>query len=162
MRPTIGSWWRKGSTSKRAAIDRERIHSRENGTVVTRECIRSQVILTIAGAALWLALSSCQLGGSSPPAQVGPVSLRVGESATISLYTHCGILAVTINGMAFYADPPLSDGNGNPPSGWGNPTDIGTVTLTTATTADFTDSKGNRAHFTSAPAGPAPTILPCF
>ena len=71
------------------------------------------------------------------------------------------MLVVTINGTAYYADPPLSDGNANPPAGWGNPYDHGQITLTTATTADFIDGNGNKAHFTSAPRGPTPTLLPC-
>jgi hypothetical protein len=113
-----------------------------------------------AGIALLL-LSGCWFGGSTPAAQVGSVSLKVGESATIALYTHCGVLEVTINGTPYYAEPALSDGNGNPPTGWGNPTDVGTITLTTASTADFSDSHGNKAHFVSNPTGPAPTIQPC-
>ena len=108
-----------------------------------------------------LALAGCDLPGTPPPAQAGPLSLKVGESTTYALYTHCGVLAVTINGTPYYADPPLSDANGNPPAGWGNPQDIGVITLTTATTADFSDSSGHKAHFTSTPAGPPPTIPLC-
>src|SRR5712692_8365848 len=39
------------------------------------------------------------------------------------LYTHCGILYLDLNGTRYYADPPVSDGNGNPGPGWGNPFD---------------------------------------
>lgn len=115
----------------------------------------------IAGAAVFVLVPGCLVGGSSAPAAFDPLTLKPGESATYALYTHCGVLEVTINGTPYYADPPLSDGNGNPPAGWGNPMDIGQITLTTATTADFRDASGHRAHFTSRPAGPTPTIQVC-
>jgi hypothetical protein len=108
-----------------------------------------------------LAVSAC--GGSSPsPGNAGGnVTLQVGQSTQYTLYTHCGILDVTINSLAYYAEPPLSDVSGNPPAGWGNPFDGGVITLTTATTADFRDAAGHTAHFTSAPKGPTPTIGMC-
>jgi hypothetical protein len=108
------------------------------------------------------ALAGCVIGGDNTATNPGgPLSLRVGETTAYSLLTHCGVLYVTINGTTFYADPPLSDGNWNPPAGWGNPMDSGQITLTTATTADFSDESGHRAHFTSTPSGPAPTIQLC-
>jgi hypothetical protein len=84
------------------------------------------------------------------------------RSLAYRLYTHCGVLDANINGTTYFADPPLSDGSGNPPAGWGNPFDDGVMTLTTQTTADFRDSKGNKAHFTTTPKGPTPTIQICF
>ena len=116
----------------------------------------------IAGALLAVALAGCMIGGDKTQINPsGPLSLKVGETAQYPLYTHCGVLYVTINGTTFYADPPLSDGSGNPPAGWGNPSDTGQITLTTATTADFSDASGHRAHFTSKPSGPTPTIQLC-
>ena len=91
----------------------------------------------------------------------GNVLISIGESRAYRLYTHCGILYATINGTTFYADPALGDASGNPPPGWGNPFDDGDMTLTTATTADFSDHAGNHAHFTSSPSGPTPTQLMC-
>ena len=129
--------------------------------MIERRSSRLPPALAIAVAALILLPPSCVFGGSSPPAQVGPLTLKPGESATYSLYTHCGVIEVTINGTPYYADPPLSDGNGNPPAGWGNPYDAGTITLTTATSADFQDAKGNKAHFISNLSGPAQTVPTC-
>jgi len=78
------------------------------------------------------------------------------------LYTHCGVLYLDLNGTRYYADPPVSDGNGNPGPGWGNPFDNGTVTVVDANTVVFTDPSGNRARFTAHPASGIPTIYPCM
>ena len=108
-------------------------------------------------------LTSLGCGGSpaNSDAPGASVSIKVGSSAPYRLYTHCGVLAASINGQIYYADPPLTDGSGNPPSGWGNPYDDGDMTLRTATTADFRDSAGHTAHFTSTPQGPTPSIPIC-
>jgi hypothetical protein len=42
---------------------------------------------------------------------------------------------------------PLTDGAGNPPSGWGNPYQDGTMTLLSPSTAVFRDSAGHRVLF---------------
>ena len=42
---------------------------------------------------------------------------------------------------------PLSDGAGNPPAGWENPYDAGTMTLVSATEAVFTDGAGHSVVF---------------
>ncbi len=89
------------------------------------------------------------------------MSIKVGDSAAYRLYTHCGILSASINGETYYADPPLSDGSGNPPAGWGNPYDDGDITLQTATTAEFHDQAGHTAHLTSTPQGTTPSIPIC-
>ena len=63
------------------------------------------------------------------------------------LHTHCGVDEAKI-GMRFYeAVTPLSDGSGNPPAGWGNPYQAGTMTLVSATQAVFTDKGGHRVVF---------------
>jgi hypothetical protein len=58
------------------------------------------------------------------------------------LYTHCGIQWAQINGRWWRAQHRLSDGNGNPPAGWGNPFQAGTLSLTTKSTARFTSTAG--------------------
>jgi hypothetical protein len=114
---------------------------------------------------LALATVMTSLGCTSSPANSdapgASVSINVGSSAPYRLYTHCGVLSASINGQTYYAEPPLTDGSGNPPSGWANPYDDGDMTLRTATTADFRDPAGNTAHFTSTPRGPTPSILTC-
>jgi hypothetical protein len=73
------------------------------------------------------------------------------ERSTLSfgyqLYTHCGIYEAKIGNAYYVAVRPLDDGNGNPPSGWANPYQRGTVTLASATSAVFTDSLGHRVEF---------------
>lgn len=71
----------------------------------------------------------------------------VGVSYQFQLYTHCGLdwpLAMDFDGS--FWDPigpgPASDGNGNPPVGFGNPIDRGTVTLISPTLAHYRSSTG--------------------
>jgi len=59
------------------------------------------------------------------------------------LYTHCGIEWARIDGTFWRARHPLSDGNGNPPRGWGNPLQAGTLTVLSRTTARFTSPAGS-------------------
>jgi len=68
---------------------------------------------------------------------------------TYRLYTHCGIHRIAYQDRMFLAAPALDDGNGNPPAGWGNPFDDGTLAIAGGS-ADFVDVKGNRAHFREA------------
>lgn len=98
-------------------------------------------------------------GYGPQPRTDGPIA--VSQTKPYRLYTHCGVISITLNHKTFYADPALTDGSGNPPKGWGNPYDDGEVTLTSATTADFLDSDGHRAHFSSAGASGAPTVQHC-
>ena len=58
------------------------------------------------------------------------------------LYTHCGINGALIGGQWWRADPPLDDGNGNPPDGWGNPYQHGTLAAVDETTLLFTADSG--------------------
>lgn len=60
-----------------------------------------------------------------------------------ALYTHCGIEWARIDGVFWQATRPLSDGNGNPPLGWGNPYQQGRLTLTSRTTAEFSSPAGS-------------------
>lgn len=96
---------------------------------------------------------STSVGGSS-----GPVGSGISRT-TYRLYTHCGIHRIDNQGRTYLADPALDDGNANPPPGWGNPVDEGTLTLTPGF-ADFTDARGNHAHFHEViGASPAPRCM---
>jgi hypothetical protein len=83
--------------------------------------------------------------GASAPPQAPPVSAA--NSMPYDLYTHCGIDEARINGRFYEAAKPLSDGNSNPPPGWGNPYQHGTMTLASPSAAVFTDSAGHRVVF---------------
>ncbi|MBO0836017.1 MAG: hypothetical protein J2P28_10930 [Actinobacteria bacterium] len=73
-----------------------------------------------------------------------------GSGVTIEqyrLYTHCGIDEALIQGKYYVADHPLSDGQGNPPAGWDNPYQVGTMKLVPPSQAVFTDSIGHHVTF---------------
>jgi hypothetical protein len=97
-----------------------------------------------------LALAGC---GSTPAPVTKP---RPSPAATpwstpppsrFALYTHCGIREARIAGRYYVVDKPLGDGNGNPPAGWNNPFQDGTMTLSSPSTAVFRDSKGHHVTF---------------
>ena len=59
------------------------------------------------------------------------------------LYTHCGIQWAKIDGTFWRAKHQLSDGSGNPPVGWGNPFQDGTLVFISPTTARFDSPAGS-------------------
>ncbi len=65
------------------------------------------------------------------------------RSEPYRLYTHCGIEWARILGTFWRTAAPLSDGHGNPPAGWGNPFQDGTLTFTSPGTAVFRSTAGN-------------------
>lgn len=81
--------------------------------------------------------------GSAPAAEGSPTPVdtqpAIDEQAAtdFDLYTHCGINGTMIAGRWWQADPPLSDGHGNPPTGWGNPSQPGTLRMVDQETAVF-------------------------
>lgn len=64
------------------------------------------------------------------------------HSEPYRLYTHCGIEWTLIRGTYWRASHRLSDGQGNPPPGWSNPYQHGTLTFTGPSTAVFRASPG--------------------
>jgi hypothetical protein len=59
-----------------------------------------------------------------------------------NLYTHCGITWAKIRGTFWRAEDELSDGNGNPPEGWGNPYQAGRLSFPSPRTATFSSPAG--------------------
>lgn len=125
---------------------------------------RAVVIAGIAAAAL----TGCgiQPGTSDPdssPAAAdpgsNPAAIHAGRAIAYRLYTHCGIGWENIGGRWFAAQPPLSDGAGNPPPGWGNPYDDGTIRMLSATKAEFRDPAGNSVVLVLQPAATGPPHL---
>lgn len=78
-----------------------------------------------------------------------------GRTIPFELYTHCGIDEARIGSTYFEAETPLSDGSGNPPDGWDNPTQRGTMTVKSATEAVFTDDAGHEVTFRARPGASA-------
>ena len=96
---------------------------------------------------------------------VSPVAATVATTTApkpipYNLYTHCGIDYVQVGNRYYEVTPPLSDGSGNPPPGWGNPYQPGTLTVISPTQAVFTDKAGHRVVFTLVPPGSGRTTAP--
>ena len=66
---------------------------------------------------------------------------------SFSLYTHCGIDELRVDGR-FYerVGGPLDDGSGNPPKGWDNPYQAGRLSVR-GNALVFTDERGHREQF---------------
>ena len=95
------------------------------------------------------------LGGNcSPRVAELPCTAGVepGQPYRYTLYTHCGIRWAYFDGRWWEADPPLDDGSGNPPNGWGNPLDEGVIGLANENTARFTSQAELTAQFKALPA----------
>ncbi|MDH6439423.1 hypothetical protein M2158_007964 [Streptomyces sp. SAI-144] len=89
-------------------------------------------------------LTGCATSGEDGTADR---SASHGQEIPFDLYTHCGIDEARIGSTYFEAEVPLSDGSGNPPDGWDNPTQRGTMTLKSETEAVFTDGAGHEVYF---------------
>lgn len=92
---------------------------------------------------------------SSPdgPREIGQdEDAQIGRPYRVNLYTHCGIETTWFDGRWWNADPPQSDGNGNPPPGWGNPHQPGVIVLVTEDRLSFTGDEGQGAEFVPRPA----------
>lgn len=77
------------------------------------------------------------------------------EAMPYRLLTHCGIEWARIRGTFWKAGHRVSDGHGNPPAGWGNPYQAGTLSFSSRDTAVFTSGAGrvtfHRTERTRAP-----------
>jgi hypothetical protein len=74
-----------------------------------------------------------------------------GDENAYELYTHCGIQHLILGQTVYLADPVQEDGNGNPPAGWDNPLQKGSLTVREDGTATFVakarDARELRADF---------------
>ncbi|MET3922930.1 hypothetical protein [Arthrobacter sp. UYEF20] len=111
----------------------------------------TQYVRGIAAAAAVLAV----LSGCAPPA--APTSdvptsptPTAASGVAFALYTHCGIYEARVQETFFVADHPLDDGQGNPPAGWGNPYQSGTITVA-GPSAVFHDDTGHTVTFHERP-----------
>jgi hypothetical protein len=114
-----------------------------------------------ASAALVLLFVVACCGGGTHSTDPSVQSQSIGQAVPFRLLTHCGVRYADFDGRRFYADPPLDDGNGNPPVGWANPYDEGTMKLIDDYMAVFTDQAGNRAAFSTHPDSGIPAIQVC-
>jgi hypothetical protein len=70
------------------------------------------------------------------------MTTRAHAGRPYQLYTHCGVKWAKIDGTFWRAKHPLSDGSGNPPAGWGNPFQDGTLVFVGPTTVRFGSPAG--------------------
>jgi hypothetical protein len=114
--------------------------------------LRHAASAAAAGAVAGLVMA-CGSASSPHAVQARPAAPKATATAVAAkpahyeLYTHCGIDEARIGNRYFEAVHPLSDGSGNPPAGWDNPYQAGTMTLVTPTEAVFTDTAGHRVVF---------------
>lgn len=95
------------------------------------------------------AIGALTLAGCGADQGVGgsPGGSPAASSSPYALYTHCGIDDANIAGRWYRASQPLSDGSGNPPTGWANPYQQGSVTFTSKTEVVFSDAAGHHVVF---------------
>ena len=78
------------------------------------------------------------------------------SSRAVELFTHCGIDELQLDGRWYERSAGrLDDGSGNPPAGWGNPTQQGFV-VASGDTVVFTDAAGHRETFRLRPGATEP------
>ncbi|MCU1612478.1 MAG: hypothetical protein JWO98_18 [Frankiales bacterium] len=86
-----------------------------------------------------------------PGAATLPASPAIGVAYVFDLSTHCGIRGAALDGVWFAAQPPQVSDGGNPPPGWDNPEQRGTLTLLSGSTAVFRDDAGHVVRMVAAP-----------
>lgn len=120
--------------------------------------------IPVTAIALVTALAGCQgadpvTGPTTPRPSTAKAAAYPVRELPFRLYTHCGINEVNIEGRWYEAVDLLSDGNGNPPSGWGNPFQPGTIRLTSPTEAEFRDPAGHVVRFRLRPGATGPKMI---
>ncbi|UKA64640.1 hypothetical protein [Arthrobacter sp. FW306-04-A] len=111
----------------------------------------SRYLQAIAAAVVATAMMSGCAAPAAPQSN-GPASPTTTTAVTVpfSLFTHCGIYEAQVQGSFFTADQPLDDGHGNPPAGWGNPYQPGTIAVE-GQRAVFHDDRGHTVTFHARP-----------
>ncbi|NUT99931.1 MAG: hypothetical protein HOY78_48790 [Saccharothrix sp.] len=140
----------------------------DNGTGGRRPLLAAAAA---AGAVLIAGVTALTFGlrdpAPSPPAaeQTTPTAATTaptkvtGPAVPYRLYTHCGIDEAKIGDAYYEAHTPLHDGAHNPPPGWDNPYQDGTMALVGDTEAVFRDDKGHEVTFKVRPGATAPKQL---
>ena len=107
--------------------------------------MRSAALLALLG----LSLGACSdddgpsegpTGAELEVAPYGP-GVELERTYDYDLYVHCGVEWAQIDG-AWWQTALLSDGNANPPDGWGNPYHAGELVLLNDASATFSGPEG--------------------
>jgi hypothetical protein len=96
---------------------------------------------------LLLAVSGCGSATNPITSQAPSASARTQVIQSFDLYTHCGVREAKIGSDFYAASPVLADSGMNPPTGWGNPGQVGTMTVYGNGTAHFSAPGGLEADF---------------
>ena len=114
---------------------------------MTKQLKWKTIFLSIVGATLLAVAAGLVLTlaiGRTPNSDLIVVAY---QPVPFDLMTHCGINELRSNGRYFQrVGGVLDDGSGNPPSGWGNPVQHGTLTIT-GDIAVFRDKVGHVETF---------------
>lgn len=105
--------------------------------------------ISVGAVAAALLFSAC--GSTSSAAQRAPASQPQTVGTPYSLYTHCGVHEARIGHTFYVAEHPLDDGQGNPPPGWKNPYQAGTIATPSPGVAVFRDALGHVVRFHARP-----------
>ena len=73
--------------------------------------------------------ASCGLITFEPRPLPSGQPAQIGIRYAVTVYTHCGLRHVDFDGSTWAIEGVLDDGSGNPPDGFGNPFDRGSVVL---------------------------------
>jgi hypothetical protein len=120
--------------------------------------VRAAAASALVAACLLVACGSADTG--SPPPQAAPTTIDLAGSQPHQLYTHCGVVWTQFQGQVWYADPPQVDAAGNPPAGFGDPVDNGTMRRISAHQAEYVSSSGKVVAFSDTePPGASPPGL---
>lgn len=115
--------------------------------MITHRPVKRIALALLGILAVAASLAGCSQ--KSPIAAPIPMASQT-KTLTFDLYTHCGIIDVMAFGRYFkHVGGSLSDGSGNPPDGWGNPYQRGTLTVS-GDTAVFRDKLGHVERFKAA------------
>jgi hypothetical protein len=122
--------------------------------VLKTACPIEVAVRVLSGVALVIVITGCGSIAvrSTPtplptPPSANPIplpsdDLQVRVTYRYQLYTHCGLRPIELAGSTWTILGVLSDGSGNPPPGFSNPFDTGTLWLTDRDHAIFRSSQG--------------------
>ena len=87
---------------------------------------------------------------------------KIGTSYPFRLLTHCGIGPIYFDGWAWVPRSSLAGLEPNPPPGWGNPFEVGTVRLITGNALVLTSRAGRSLRFRLPPSDHDITFPGCY